>query len=176
MPTLGKFDLVIGSFLLNYAPNRDRLAMMSERIAAHLAPDGRFIGSIPNSDYDPRRPLDTRYSVTYDLPDDPVDGQEFVGMLHHVDPPVDDAVLPVAKPDLPGRAGTGRAGPPRRPPLAPRRRHARPVRTGLLGAVDSQSTVRDHHRPRRDIPSVINTPNLDRDPNYVSAACMASAT
>lgn len=88
MPSLGEFDIVIAGFLLNNARSREELAAMSRRIAEHLAPGGRFVGSVPNSDFDRRRPLDPKYGVTYDGPLELPDGHEFAARLHHVDPPL----------------------------------------------------------------------------------------
>ena len=53
---LGSFDLVVASYLLNHAPNREGLLSMCQTISAHLKPNGRFVslnnnGSQPPSSY-----------------------------------------------------------------------------------------------------------------------------
>lgn len=49
---LGKqFDLICASYLLNYARNADELSQMSQVIANHLKPGGRFITINSNPDY-----------------------------------------------------------------------------------------------------------------------------
>ena len=40
----GDFDLVLGSYLLNYAKSREELIGYCRAIASHLKPSGRFVG------------------------------------------------------------------------------------------------------------------------------------
>lgn len=47
---VGKFDLVLAAFLLNYAGTEDELLTMWQNIAGNLKPGGRCIGLIPNRD------------------------------------------------------------------------------------------------------------------------------
>jgi len=42
MPDVGQFDLVTAAYLLHYAPNKEQLHRMCERIACQLKPGGRF--------------------------------------------------------------------------------------------------------------------------------------
>jgi ubiquinone/menaquinone biosynthesis C-methylase UbiE len=46
--TIGSFDLVVASYLLNYAQTKDQLLKMCQSIAANLKPGGRFV-SINNN-------------------------------------------------------------------------------------------------------------------------------
>ncbi|KAK8873852.1 S-adenosyl-L-methionine-dependent methyltransferase [Apiospora arundinis] len=45
---LGSFDVVLGMWLLNYAPSVAELAGMWANIAAFLKPGGRFVGTMEN--------------------------------------------------------------------------------------------------------------------------------
>lgn len=45
---LGSFDVVLGSYILNYAQNADELAAFCRTIAANLAAGGRFVGMNDN--------------------------------------------------------------------------------------------------------------------------------
>ncbi|MCC5794265.1 MAG: methyltransferase domain-containing protein [Chromatiales bacterium] len=47
---LGRFDLVLGAYLLHYADDSDDLHQLCRAIAAHLRPDGRFVGLNENPD------------------------------------------------------------------------------------------------------------------------------
>lgn len=78
---LGQFDIVIASFLLNYAATRDQLSAMSSNIARHLRPGGRFAGNLTNSDYDPEHPHDNRYGFAISWTH-PTDGDELAFQLH----------------------------------------------------------------------------------------------
>ncbi|MGO4649921.1 class I SAM-dependent methyltransferase [Nocardia sp. 2YAB30] len=82
MPHLGEFDLVTAVFLLHYAKTSDELAAMCENIARQLRPGGRFVGTISNSDYDPDRPMDSRYGITYDWARRIKDGDKYFCLLH----------------------------------------------------------------------------------------------
>ncbi|MFN6560869.1 MAG: class I SAM-dependent DNA methyltransferase [Nostoc sp. ChiSLP01] len=42
--SLGSFDLVVSSYLLNYASTKEQLLKMCQTIAIHLKPGGRFVG------------------------------------------------------------------------------------------------------------------------------------
>jgi SAM-dependent methyltransferase len=88
MPHLGWFDVVIAVCLLEHARSRAQLEALCRTVWSHLRPGGRFVGVLPNSDYDRRRPPDTRYGVTYDWAHDLYDGDDFAVNLHHVDPPL----------------------------------------------------------------------------------------
>lgn len=44
----GKFDIVVGAWLLNYAASGAEMARMFANIAAHLKPGGRFVGITPH--------------------------------------------------------------------------------------------------------------------------------
>lgn len=61
--SLGQFDVVTASFLLNYAATREELAGMCDNIVRHLRPGGRFVGNLLDSDYYRRPPFDTRYGI-----------------------------------------------------------------------------------------------------------------
>lgn len=87
MPKLGEFDLVTGSFLLNYAQQIDQLYAMCRQIARHLRPGGTFGGSVPNPWYDRRRPVGPGYGVTFDWPHDLGDGDPYTFVMH-LQPPL----------------------------------------------------------------------------------------
>lgn len=61
---------------------------MCGRIAEHLKPGGRFVGTIPNPEYDRHQPHDERYGGTMDWPHDMVDGDAYAFTLHFADPPM----------------------------------------------------------------------------------------
>ena len=88
MPHLGWFDVVVAGCLLAHARTRPRLDALCRTVWSHLRPGGRFVGVLPNPDYDRRRPPDTRYGLTYDWAHDLRDGDDFAVNLHHVDPPI----------------------------------------------------------------------------------------
>ncbi|KAK8042238.1 S-adenosyl-L-methionine-dependent methyltransferase [Apiospora rasikravindrae] len=44
----GRFDVVLGMWLLNYAPSAAELAGMWANVAAYLKPGGRFVGTMEN--------------------------------------------------------------------------------------------------------------------------------
>jgi len=67
MPAAGEFDIVTASFLLNYCASRGDLLQACRQIARHLRPGGKFVGNIPNSDYDPRD-APPQYGLRYDIP------------------------------------------------------------------------------------------------------------
>ncbi|MFG2525139.1 class I SAM-dependent methyltransferase [Streptomyces sp. NPDC048527] len=69
VPHLGEFDVVSGSFLLNYSQHRGQLDRMCQTIARHLRPGGRFAGVLPNPDYDYLRPLDRNYVASFGCPE-----------------------------------------------------------------------------------------------------------
>ena len=50
MPDLERFDLVLGAYLLHYAEDVADLGLMCRRVAAHVAPGGRFVGLNENPD------------------------------------------------------------------------------------------------------------------------------
>lgn len=50
---LGTFDLVLGSYLLNYADSAEALRRFAGTIYAHLKPGGRFVGINDNPAQDP---------------------------------------------------------------------------------------------------------------------------
>jgi SAM-dependent methyltransferase len=57
----GKWDLVHGTWLLNYAADRTQLLAMWRNVASALKPGGRFVGVIPNildQTFDLDRPFD----------------------------------------------------------------------------------------------------------------------
>ncbi|WP_067480531.1 class I SAM-dependent methyltransferase [Nocardia amamiensis] len=86
LPDIGTFDIVTAGFLLNYAQTRRQLGDMCADIAARLRPGGRFVGSLPMSTYDWRRPLAARYGVTFDYSHDMSDGENFTFTLHFSPP------------------------------------------------------------------------------------------
>ena len=50
---IGKFDLVVASYLLNYAQTKEQLLKMFQTIAANLESGGRFVGINNNPDQPP---------------------------------------------------------------------------------------------------------------------------
>ena len=62
LPVIGRFDIVLGSFLLHYSRTKEELATMCRNIYANLKEGGRFIG-INSSPDKPLQP-DERYGVT----------------------------------------------------------------------------------------------------------------
>ncbi|KFU75799.1 hypothetical protein BB31_39555 [Amycolatopsis lurida NRRL 2430] len=87
MSVIGKFDVVVAAFLLNYAPTLDALSSMCRMIAGNLRSGGRFIGDIPRGSYDPTRPLSDKYGMTYSMPPTIAEGDEF-SFTAHLDPPL----------------------------------------------------------------------------------------
>lgn len=62
LPVMGKFDIVLGSFLLHYSRKKEELAAMCRNIYANLKDGGRFVGV--NSCPDKPLQSDTRYDIT----------------------------------------------------------------------------------------------------------------
>jgi len=52
--SIGKFDLVVASYLLNYAQTKEQLLKMFQTIAANLKSGGRFVGINNNPDQPPQ--------------------------------------------------------------------------------------------------------------------------
>jgi SAM-dependent methyltransferase len=89
MPHLGWFDVVVAGALFNHARTAQQVDALCRTVWSHLRPGGRFVGVLPNPDYDRRRPPDSRYGITYDWAHELRDGDDFVVRLHHVEPPVE---------------------------------------------------------------------------------------
>lgn len=87
MPQLGQFDVVTAGFMLNYARSHEELASMCQTIVRHLRPGGRFVGSVPNSKYDPSK-YDRKYGVRLDWTRPMKDGDEFSFALYVSEPPL----------------------------------------------------------------------------------------
>lgn len=51
--SLGRFDVVVGAYLLNYAASREELTRFARTIHSNLKPGGRFIGVNDNPAQDP---------------------------------------------------------------------------------------------------------------------------
>ncbi|GAA2097245.1 hypothetical protein GCM10009801_67440 [Streptomyces albiaxialis] len=49
LPLLGRFGVATASYLFNYAPTRDALRVMFERVRANLAEDGVLLALVPNA-------------------------------------------------------------------------------------------------------------------------------
>eukprot|EP01036_Dinobryon_divergens_P038157 gene38157-50036_t len=52
--TIGIFDIIVGSYLLNYSHNIETLNKFCESISQNLAPGGRFLGLNNNLSNDPK--------------------------------------------------------------------------------------------------------------------------
>lgn len=87
MPHLGWFDAVVAGSLFGRLHLRQQLDALCHTVWSHLRPGGRFVGVLPNPDYDRSRPPDNRYGLTYDWAHDLHDGDDFAVNLHHVEPP-----------------------------------------------------------------------------------------
>ncbi|KAL8751546.1 MAG: hypothetical protein Q9184_006036 [Pyrenodesmia sp. 2 TL-2023] len=59
----GPFDLVFGSWLLNYAPDRQQMLRMFQNIALNLNDGGHFVGVTPHPTEDPRLQTEKALSV-----------------------------------------------------------------------------------------------------------------
>lgn len=86
MPVLGAFDLATAVYLLNYARSADELTAMCLSVHANLRPGGRFVGCVPNPEFDRGRPLNPAYPVTPDFPRAVEDGQELTLTLIFTEP------------------------------------------------------------------------------------------
>lgn len=63
--SIGQFDLVVASYLLNYAETREQLLKMFQTIAVNLQPGGRFVGINNNPDQPPESfPICEKYGFT----------------------------------------------------------------------------------------------------------------
>ena len=84
------FDIVIGSWLLNYAETSEAMLEMWRNIAANLRPGGRFVGiaPVPQSDpaivYNDSYAFDQKYGVTSSILNEVEDGFKVhvVGLTH----------------------------------------------------------------------------------------------
>ena len=62
---IGSFDLVVASYLLNYAQTKEQLLDMCRTIAINLKPDGRFVSINNNPDQPPESfPICKKYGFT----------------------------------------------------------------------------------------------------------------
>ncbi|KAI4129244.1 MAG: hypothetical protein LQ347_003864 [Umbilicaria vellea] len=61
----GPFDIVHAAWLLDYAADRQQMAAMWRMIAINLKPRGRFIGMVPNPDFDFEDPSSKQYGASY---------------------------------------------------------------------------------------------------------------
>ena len=61
----GPFDLVHAAWLLDYAADRQQMAAMWRMIAINLKPGGRFVGMVPNPDFDFDDPSFKQYGASY---------------------------------------------------------------------------------------------------------------
>ncbi len=72
---IGNFDLVVSSYLLNHASNREQLFFMCQAIASNLKPDGRFVGLINNIYQPPSTYINClKYGFTKSIPKDLTEG------------------------------------------------------------------------------------------------------
>ncbi|MBW2408893.1 MAG: class I SAM-dependent methyltransferase [Deltaproteobacteria bacterium] len=63
--SIGQFDLVVASYLLNYAETNEQLLKMFQTIAANLQPAGRFVSINNNPDQPPESfPICEKYGFT----------------------------------------------------------------------------------------------------------------
>lgn len=61
----GPFDLVHAAWLLDYAADRSQMAAMWRMIAVNLKRGGRFVGMVPNPDFDFDDPSFKQYGASY---------------------------------------------------------------------------------------------------------------
>ena len=72
---LGEFDVVLGSYLLNYAESSEKLRKFASTILAHLKPGGRFVGINDNPAQCPTTyPTCQQYGFTKTTPSERVEG------------------------------------------------------------------------------------------------------
>ena len=65
LASIGKFDLVVASYLLNYAQTKEQLLKMFQTIAANLKSGSRFVGINNNPDQPPESfPICEKYGFT----------------------------------------------------------------------------------------------------------------
>ncbi|KAI4086083.1 MAG: hypothetical protein LQ344_007861 [Seirophora lacunosa] len=91
----GPFDLVFGSWLLNYASDKRALTQMFRNIALNLKPGGRFVGVTTHPTDDPRAETEKALSVQPAL---------YAGAKVHITHSVDDGIATHVV--APTRAGT----------------------------------------------------------------------
>ncbi|MGD2186190.1 MAG: class I SAM-dependent methyltransferase [Desulfobacterales bacterium] len=66
--SIGNFDLVVASYLLNYAQTKEQLLKMCQTIAANLKPGSRFVGINNNPDQPPESfPICRKYGFTKNI-------------------------------------------------------------------------------------------------------------
>lgn len=86
LPVIGKFDIVLGSFLLHYSRTKEELAAMCGNIYANVKEGGRFIGV--NDCPDNPLQLDKRYGITRTCAGPIKDGSIIKITLYEKDEPV----------------------------------------------------------------------------------------
>jgi len=86
LPVIGKFDIVLGSFLLHYSRTKEELAVMCRNIYANVKDGGRFIGV--NDCPDNPLQLDKRYGITRTCEGPIKDGSIIKITLYKNDKPV----------------------------------------------------------------------------------------
>lgn len=69
MPIMGSFDMVTAMYLLHYAPTKDVMRKMCERMYANLKPGGRLVTIAVNPEFDVKGPNSTKYGITMRYPD-----------------------------------------------------------------------------------------------------------
>jgi ubiquinone/menaquinone biosynthesis C-methylase UbiE len=83
LDVLGTFDAALAVYMLHYAPSREHMLRMCQRIHAHLKPEGRFVTYAVNPDFSARLPNTTKYGVSMvDYPESPREGQPTTILLH----------------------------------------------------------------------------------------------
>ncbi len=69
LPALGPFDLVLGVYLLHYAPTREGLAAMCQGVARNLKKGGRFLTFVMNPELSPELSIYHKYDFFMRIPD-----------------------------------------------------------------------------------------------------------
>jgi ubiquinone/menaquinone biosynthesis C-methylase UbiE len=86
----GKFDLVLGNWLLSYATNYEEIVGMWRNVALYLKPGGRFIGAFTGFDPNARGLVTGKYGARGKVTEKIADGKGVrVGLTFMTDPPLE---------------------------------------------------------------------------------------
>lgn len=89
LPALGSFDVILGVYLLHYAPSLASLQAMCQGIARNLKPGGRFVSFVLNPDIATEPNYYKPYGLVHHCDDETRDGQPLQAIVH-----IGDMALP----------------------------------------------------------------------------------
>ena len=94
----GKFDLVLGNWLLNYATSFEEIVGMWKNIALYLKPGGKFIGAFTGFDPNARGLATGKYGAKGKVTERIADGKGVrVGLTFMTEPPIEFDVFILEK-------------------------------------------------------------------------------